>query len=355
MDDDAAQLAVVREALERAGYAVRDFTDAQRALEECALEAPALVISDVMMPEVGGFELQATYARRFPERSTPFVFLSSASDASTIARGLDAGADDFLQKPIDSSVLEAKVRAILRRRWRAAQNSFRGDLRLFPLSRLLRFCETQGLTGFVDFFIGDTLRSLRFKAGQMDDPAAEETLGHLTDLDAAPFVVHSAAVDFAELGSPKRRSVPPGPERAMGRVSSVRLNKKVFLIQTELAGDPPQFMVSVVLVDGRTAWKHSELVAADLAPSAISESIDRVHEHIEKKLTDHMAEKLLGHAGHPGRRQEFHALFDEGFDQFRARDFAAAIRCWERALELEPGNAALLVNLKIARQKIAPA
>ena len=98
--------------------------------------------------------------------------------------------------PQDPKVLKAKVRAILRRRWRAAQSSFRGDLGAFPLASLLRFCETQGLTGFVDFFAGDTLLSLRFKAGQIDDPAAEATLGRLAELTEAPFVVHSAAVDF---------------------------------------------------------------------------------------------------------------------------------------------------------------
>lgn len=140
VDDDEMQLAFVTQVLEHEGYVVRAFSEASRALEHCAREAPALLISDVLMPEMGGFELQTRYLARFPDRTTPFVFLSSLSDSGTVTRGLDAGADDFLQKPVDAQILRAKVRALLRRRRRIAETSFRGDLKGMPLPALLRFC-----------------------------------------------------------------------------------------------------------------------------------------------------------------------------------------------------------------------
>jgi len=356
VDDDETQLALVGDVLEREGYAVQRFVDPACALDHCLREAPSLVISDIMMPEIGGFELQSRYARQFPERTTPFVFLSSLGDAHTITRGLDAGADDYLQKPVDPAVLKARVRAILRRRRRTAQTSFRGDLEAFPLSSLLRFCEAQGLTGYVDFFAGDTLLSLRFRAGQMDDPSAEATLTRLSDLTAAPFVVHSAALDFTELRGARARVLPPASEPPLGRLSTVRLHSKVFQVQTELVGDDPRFVVSVVLVDARTVWKHAERVPDEAPSDSVAAAIDRLHDHIEQRLNDRMAEELLRRAtAVTGRREEFHELFDQGFDRFRAQDFTGAIACWERALVIEPTNAALPVNIKIAREKIAAA
>jgi len=356
VDDDEAHLAFAAEVLGREGYAVRTFADAISALDHCTREAPALVISDVMMPEIGGFELQGRYSRQFPERSTPFVFLSSLSDAHTITRGLDAGADDYLQKPVDPAVLMAKVRAILRRRRRATQSSFRGDLGAFPLSSLFRFCETQGLTGYVDFFVGDTLHSLQFRAGQIVGDGAEETLSRLSEVAAAPFVVHSAVVDFAALGCGTAPPPRTAAELPLGRLSTVRLRSKVFQVQTEVVGDGPRFVVSIVLVDARTVWKHSERVPEDVEPSQVAAAIDRLHDYIEQKLNDRMAEELLRRAAAAvGRRDEFHELFDTGFDRFRARDFTGAIEHWERALAIDPSNAALPVNIRIAREKAVAA
>jgi CheY-like chemotaxis protein len=352
VDDDETQLAFATAVLQGQGFEVHPFAEAVRALEYCVAEAPSLVISDVLMPEVGGFELHARYFERFPERATPFVFLSSLSDASSIARGLDEGADDYLQKPIDPQVLKAKVRAILRRRRRTAQSSFRGDLQAFPIPALLRFCEVQGLTGYVDVFVGNRLLSLRFKAGQVDDPSAAETLTELANVRAAAFVVHSTPIDFEQLAG-QRPSQPPMAERPLGRLSSVRLHRKVFQVQTELVGDDPQFVVSIVTVDSRTVWKHGERVPADLTPAAIAAAIDQMHDQIEHKLDARMTEELLARAAPmaEARREQFAALFDEGFDRFRAQDYPGAVACWERAHAIDPSNGAIAVNLRIAREK----
>ena len=66
VDDDAAQLGLASAALEAEGFAVQCFSDATAALDYCARDAPALVVSDVVMPQVSGFEFQARYAKRFP-------------------------------------------------------------------------------------------------------------------------------------------------------------------------------------------------------------------------------------------------------------------------------------------------
>lgn len=357
VDDDDSQLALASTVLEDDGFVVRAFSDAASALEHCAREAPSLVLSDVVMPGFGGFELQTRYAKRFPERSTPFVFLSSIDDPAAIVRGLDAGADDFLRKPIEPAVLKAKVRAILRRRRGSGRTSFRGDLSRLSLPGLLRFCEVQGLTGFLDVFVGDTLLSLRFRAGQIDDPDADATLTRIAELESAPFVVHSAPVDFDELcdgHAPRRTQPPPSIETPIGRVSSVRLNRKLFQIETRVVGDDPLLVVSVVTVEGRAVWKHSEKLRGDAGAEELTRLVDVQHDRLESRLNDRLAEHLLEtRVEAPSKRELFHKLFDEGFDSFRAGEFAVAIDRWERALAIDPSSAALRVNVRVAREKLA--
>lgn len=194
--------------------------------------------------------------------------------------------------------------------------------------------------------------SLQFRAGQMDDAGADEALTALAALTAAPFVIHSSPLDFSALRGRRGSVPPPPPDRPLGRLSSVRLNRKVFLVQTELTGDDPMFIVSVVTIDGRTIWKHSERVPPGASPGAIAATIDTMHDRIEQKLDAKMAESLAPTtAAEPAPTVGFADLFDEGFDRFRAKDYAGAVNVWERALALDANNAALLVNLRIAREK----
>lgn len=368
VDDDSSQLAVASTVLEAEGFTVHCFTEASSALEHCAREAPALVLSDVVMPVASGFDFHARYAQRFPERTTPFVFLSSLGDPKAVVRGLDAGADDFLRKPIEPAVLTAKVRAILRRRRRAVASTFRGDLARFPLPSLLRFCEAHGLTGFVDVFDGDVLLALRFCAGQIDDPDADATLTRISELESAPFIVHSAPVDFGELGdsivdgaardaprpSPTDTSATETGGAPIGRVSSVRLARRLFQVETEVFGDEPRFVVSAVSVEGRTVWKHSTRIGSDAGAADVAARIDEQHDAIEAKLNARFAEQVLERQASPaGRREQFHRLFDEGFDKFRARDYQGAIDCWEHALAIDPSSTSLRVNVRVAREKLA--
>ena len=104
VDDDPAMLAQVCDALTIGGLEVTGVASAAAALAWARREIPELVLSDIVMPEQTGLELRQTYAREFPERGTPFVFLSSRDDAATIVAGLEAGADDYLVKPVDAVV-----------------------------------------------------------------------------------------------------------------------------------------------------------------------------------------------------------------------------------------------------------
>ena len=112
VDDDAKILRLVRTYLERAGYRVVEASDGRTALSAIALEAPALVVLDVMLPEVDG--LAVLRAVRRTDR-TPVIILSARGLTDDRIAGLAAGADDYLPKPFSPAELVLRVQRILER------------------------------------------------------------------------------------------------------------------------------------------------------------------------------------------------------------------------------------------------
>jgi two-component system alkaline phosphatase synthesis response regulator PhoP len=112
VDDDAKIVRLVRTYLERAGYRVVEAADGRAALAAIALEAPALVVLDVMLPEVDG--LAVLKALRRTDR-TPVIILSARGLVDDRITGLAAGADDYLPKPFSPAELVLRVERILER------------------------------------------------------------------------------------------------------------------------------------------------------------------------------------------------------------------------------------------------
>jgi DNA-binding response OmpR family regulator len=112
VDDDAKILRLVRTYLERAGYRVIEAADGRTALSAIALEMPALVVLDVMLPEVDG--IAVLRAVRRTDR-TPVIILSARGLVDDRITGLAAGADDYLAKPFSPAELVLRVQRILER------------------------------------------------------------------------------------------------------------------------------------------------------------------------------------------------------------------------------------------------
>ena len=111
VDDSRAQRHILSMQLRRWGYRVTDCESAELALDFCARNSVDIIISDWMMPGMTGLE----FCRRFRELSREaygyFVLLTSKSEKTAIAAGLEAGADDFLSKPVAGNELRARLRA----------------------------------------------------------------------------------------------------------------------------------------------------------------------------------------------------------------------------------------------------
>lgn len=112
IDDDDASLRLVKLILGHAGYEVYMAKDGPEGLRQFQAHQPDLVILDLIMPDMHGWQI-CRQLRQFS--NVPILILTSMSGADNTISSLEAGADDYLQKPIEVRVLLARVRALLRR------------------------------------------------------------------------------------------------------------------------------------------------------------------------------------------------------------------------------------------------
>ena len=113
VDDEIGALTLIGIMLERGGFNVLKAKDADAALATLDQSVPDLVILDVMMPGTDGIELCGIIRQRPDTAKIPVLILSARGDADSVMRGMEAGANDYLPKPILHHDLVAKVRAIL--------------------------------------------------------------------------------------------------------------------------------------------------------------------------------------------------------------------------------------------------
>ena len=115
VDDEPDILEILEYNLTAEGYQVEKAINGIEALEKAATWKPHLVLLDVMMPEMDGIETCEQLRKRATSSNLAIVFLTARSEDFTQVAGLEAGADDYITKPIKPKVLVSKIKAILRR------------------------------------------------------------------------------------------------------------------------------------------------------------------------------------------------------------------------------------------------
>jgi signal transduction histidine kinase len=113
VDDIPDNLLLVKYALESEGYDIVMVEDGATALAQVEKYPPDLILLDVMMPEMDGYEVTRRI-RNHPKLPYIPILLITAHEQSSVVKGLDEGADDFLRKPIQIDELQARVRSLLR-------------------------------------------------------------------------------------------------------------------------------------------------------------------------------------------------------------------------------------------------
>jgi DNA-binding response OmpR family regulator len=136
VDDEPSIVQLARMYLEREGFRIESVDDGEAALAEVARQHPALVVLDVMLPKLDGFEV----CRRLSALQNPpaILMLTARDEEIDKILGLELGADDYLTKPFNPRELVARVKAILRRGERKATDATPiqlGDLTVDPARR----------------------------------------------------------------------------------------------------------------------------------------------------------------------------------------------------------------------------
>ncbi len=138
IDDKASVLRLLREYLSEKGYRVVSAMNGREALSVARHEKPDLILLDIMMPMMNGFEFMRVYRK---ERDTPVIILTARLEETDKVVGLELGADDYVTKPFGMAELVARMRAVMRRYAHdapAAEIIRAGDLVVDRASRVTR-------------------------------------------------------------------------------------------------------------------------------------------------------------------------------------------------------------------------
>jgi PleD family two-component response regulator len=110
VDDEIPNLRLLAELLEKEGYRVRPAAKAQTAIDSAQAKPPGLILLDVRMPEMDGFELCRRLKQDERTHDIPIIFVSALQDIDDKVRGFEAGGVDFISKPYQEQEILARVR-----------------------------------------------------------------------------------------------------------------------------------------------------------------------------------------------------------------------------------------------------
>lgn len=152
VDDDPKILFLLNRMLKKSGYKSVCFEEPAKALDylDRTDTSVSMVVSDVAMPKMSGFDLLHEIKKRDKVKDLPFMFFSAFSDEELCTKALDEGAVDYVVKPISQNVLMAKIKSLLvafDTTKKSAAVVLRGKLEEKALDEVMVYCENAGLNG----------------------------------------------------------------------------------------------------------------------------------------------------------------------------------------------------------------
>jgi uncharacterized protein (TIGR02266 family) len=147
-DDEPYVVLAIKEVLETLPARVLEAHDGEEALKVARADRPDVILLDVKMPGLDGFQVAAALKKDPSTAGIPLIFFSALGSPSEKIRGLELGADDYVAKPIDAEELKARIRTILRRNrpQKGVSSSSSGQLQAVTLPSLVRTLEADRRT-----------------------------------------------------------------------------------------------------------------------------------------------------------------------------------------------------------------
>jgi diguanylate cyclase (GGDEF)-like protein len=149
IDDSGSQRMFLKAYLSKLGHVVATAADGSEGIKAFAAEDPDIVLLDVMMPGINGYET-ARVIRGGSDAWVPIIFLSGMNETADIEAAIDAGGDDYLAKPFDPKMLEVKIRSMTRIARMRRVLVERGEELKAANAALLRLIDVDGLTGIAN-------------------------------------------------------------------------------------------------------------------------------------------------------------------------------------------------------------
>jgi class 3 adenylate cyclase len=205
VDDDQRNLRLMQLLLRAAGYEVLLATSGPEALAQIARDCPDLLILDVMMPGMDGYQVCRTVRASQAHHFLPIVLVTALTDVQERVQGLEAGADDFISKPFNEVELHARVRSLLRIKALHDQLEQRNDLLLDALQRAVSREVAEQILADPDRYLhpGGERRSVSVLFGDLRGytSLAEESLPHEAMTVLNGYLSHIIDVVFGHGGT----------------------------------------------------------------------------------------------------------------------------------------------------------
>ncbi len=218
IDDDPIMGNVLEVKLSEAGFEAEYFSSGEKALEKISKFKPDIIISDIIMPEMDGYELHQLLRQDPATAGIPFVFMSAKTDLSDQLKGLQMGADDYVCKPFKIENLVERIETVMERAAKArafrSQSDFSGNLAKMNLNDVLQVVELNYKSGelVINNSEGEKIGRVLFKNGRLVNADSgilkgKEAFFNLMDEMEGFFDFYSGISDEPDLISESNREI----------------------------------------------------------------------------------------------------------------------------------------------------